>query len=456
MRLASSFRDPHGYVFRRDGVLYRHVAAEHRGHFDRFVNSGLYDALVDQELLIPHEDVDPGLSPGAARVLRPEPIPFVSYPYEWSFSMLRDAALTTLRIQSLALDHGMSLRDATAFNITFHRGRALLLDTTSFEILPEGSPWIAYRQFCQHFLAPLALMAHRDVRLGRLSRIHLDGIPLDLATELLPARALARPGLAMHLRMHAKSQSKHADDEGAAAPRVRRFSLHAFRGLIDSLRKAVTGLPVPSGASVWRDYYVETGHYADEALAAKERTVAAWIAERAPASVWDLGANTGRFARLASSTGIDTLAFDLDPYCVDIAYTQARTADDRHLIPLVMDLTDPSPSLGWGNAERATLEERGPADLVLALALIHHLAIGANVPFPMIAERFAALARAAIVEFVPKDDPKVRHLLRSREDVFDGYTLDGFEAAVASSWRVVRREALPGSDRLLYLLEGRS
>jgi hypothetical protein len=350
----------------------------------------------------------------------------------------------------------MSLRDATAYNIVFHDGGPLLLDTTSFQILPKGSPWVAYRQFCQHFLAPLALMAYRDIRLGQLSRVHIDGVPLDLAAELLPGRTMAKPGLAMHLRMHAKAQRRHEDDSPAATPqRARSFSMQAFRGLLDSLRKAIEGLPDPSGPSVWKDYYAETGHYTDEALQEKERVVDRWIGERSPRSVWDLGANTGRFARLASARGIPTVAFDMDPFCIDAAYLDARGRQDRHLLPLVMDLANPSPALGWANAERETMDARGPADLVLALALIHHLAIGNNVPFPMIAEHFSALGRSAVVEFVPKDDPKVQQLLWHREDVFGGYTLEGFQEAFARHWLVRDRVALADGGRELFLFERR-
>jgi hypothetical protein len=195
--VAASFRDPHGFVFRRGSVLYRQVNEVHRRDFDRFIESGLYDRLVADELLVPHEDVDLSLAaaPDAYRIILPEQIPFISYPYEWSFAMLRDAALATLRIQQLALDHGMSLRDATAYNIAFHKGRPMFLDTTSFEILREERPWVAYRQFCQHFVAPLALNSLCDARLGQLSRLYIDGVPLDLASALLPARAWAKPGI---------------------------------------------------------------------------------------------------------------------------------------------------------------------------------------------------------------------------------------------------------------------
>ena len=395
-------------------------------------------------------------------MLRPEVVPFVSYPYEWSFSQLRDAALFTLRLQSAAMDHGMSLRDASAYNVQFHRGRPLLIDTLSFERLPEGTPWVAYRQFCQHFLAPLALMSYRDVRLGLMLRDHLDGVPLDLAASLLPRRAQARPPLQLHLFLHAKSQRRHAADGaggagvgGAKGATRRGFGLQAFRGLLDSLRKGVEGLGEPEAVGAWADYESEATHYAEAARRRKEEVVAGWIERTAPSSVWDLGANVGRFSRMASRNGIDTVAFDLDAAAVDRNYAAARDEGDEHLLPLVMDLTNPSPGLGWDGRERASLADRGPADLALALALVHHLAIGNNVPLPMVMRTFAGLARRAVVEFVPKDDEKVRTLLATREDVFPDYTAEGFEAAAGDVFEVEAREPLPESGRALYLLRSR-
>ena len=180
-----------------------------------------------------------------------------------------------------------------------------------------------------------------------------------------------------------------------------------------------------------------------------------WIGQMSPASVWDLGANVGRFSRMASTRGIHTLAFDLDAAAVDANYRAARREDDEHLLPLVMDLTNPSPGLGWDHRERLSLADRGPADLALALALIHHLAIGNNLPLPMVAATFARLARSAVVEFVPKDDEKVRTLLATREDVFAGYTVEGFEEAMREVFAIEAREPLPSSGRVLYLLRAR-
>lgn len=451
--LPASFRDPRGFVFRREGVLYRQVSQAHRADYERLIGSGLYDVLVNGGLLIRHDEVslDLAAASSALRVLRPESVPFVSYPYEWGFTQFQDAALLTLDIQEAALARGMTLRDASAFNVTFYRGRPIFLDTTSLGVYEEGWPWVAYRQFCEHFLAPLALMSYRDVRLGQLLRVHLDGVPLDLASSLLPPRARAKPGLAMHLSMHARSQRRHEDDDGTISHRS--FSRRAFEGLIQSLRKAVAGLPEPRGHSAWRSYYRETDHYSEEAIRRKEQLVAGWIDSLRPASVWDVGANTGRFSRLASSRGIDTVAFDVDPFCVDETYRTARREDDRHLTASLLDLTNPTPGLGWANEERSSIEERGPADLVLALALIHHIAIGGNVPLGMIIDTLSRLARRVIVEFVPKDDEKVRRLLRDREDIFEAYSAEHFESAAQSRFRIGDREQLGDSGRSLYLLE---
>lgn len=451
-----SFRDPSGFLFYRDGVLYRQVNGYYREHYDHLVSSGLYRALADTRLLIPHEEADVSLAatPDAYRVLRPEMIAFVSYPYEWSFSQLKDAALTTLEIQKVALDHGMSLRDASAFNIQFRRGRPVLIDTLSFEKLVEGRPWVAYRQFCQHFLAPLALMTYRDVRLGQLSRIHIDGVPLELAGTLLPRRTRLRPSLALHIHAHARSQQKHADDAAAPRPRTR-FTLQAFRGLIESLESAVRRLTWEPERSTWIGYYQEGDSYTAEGLEHKKELVDKFLAEAGPKVVWDLGGNVGLYARIAARSGIPTVCFDVDPVCVEMNYRETVAKGETDVLPLVLDLTNPSPALGWEGRERMSLAERGPADLALALALIHHLVIGNNVPLGRLAEFFRDVCRWLVVEFVPKSDPKVRVLLATREDIFPDYTREGFERAFGSSFAVERREEIRNSDRTLYLMRRR-
>jgi ribosomal protein L11 methylase PrmA len=455
---AASFRDPSGFVFAEGDVLYRQVNRSFQPDFDFFMSSGLYGTLVERGLIVPHQEAASSMarSPDAYKVIRPERVPFISYPYEWSFGQLKDAALVTLTLQELALAHGMSLRDASAYNIQFRRGKPLLVDTLSFERLRENTPWVAYRQFCQHFLAPLALMRYRDVRLGQLTRIHLDGVPLDLASALLPVRARLRPALLIHLFLHARSQRRHAaTTEPGRQVRGRSFTKQAFRGLIQSLRGAVEKLRWDPGKTVWAGYYGAGESYSPEALDRKKSLVGSLLDEAAPKRVWDLGANTGLFSRVAAQHGSDVISFDLDPAAVELNYREVVSSEETNILPLVMDVTNPSPSLGWENRERRSLAGRGPADLALALALIHHLAIANNVPLGRIADYFGAIAPWLVVEFVPKNDPMVRRLLATREDIFPDYSEQGFERSFEGRFSIVRREPITGSDRVLYLMRKR-
>lgn len=457
--IAGSFRDPHGQVFTRGGLVHRLVTAEGARDYEQLMGSGLYDALVSERLLVEHAEVDDpqvhAVDAAVERVLLPAQVPFISYPWEWCPGQLRAAALATLRAQELALDHGMSLRDASAFNVQFLGGRPVLIDTSSFGVRPEGDPWVAYRQFCQHFLAPLALACIVDVRLLGLLRAHLDGLPLDLAATLLPARTKLRPGLAVHLHAHARSQRRHADDPGSRSSARGRFSLQSFRGLVDSLRGAVSGLEWEPQASAWNDYYDAAASYAPAAAQAKESLVGELLDEIAPDTVWDLGANTGRFSRLAAARGATVVALEADPSSVETCWRQLVAEEQNRVLPLVCDLTNPTPATGWAHRERMSLVERGPADCVLALALVHHLAIGGNVPLPHIMELCARLGRWLVMEFVPKDDPMVQRLLATREDVFSGYTQAAFEAAADVHYDLRRQVEVPGSTRTLYLLQRR-
>ncbi len=449
--LAASFRDPSGFVFRREGRLHRHVSPRGAADYDALMSSGLYDALIERDLMVAHAEVDVSTSPGAHRVLKPHEVRFVSYPYEWSFSQLKDAALVTLEAQAMALEHGMCLRDASAYNLLARPGaKPVLIDTLSFGRYDEGSPWIAYKQFCQHFLAPLALMAHTDVSLGKLGRLHIDGIPLELASRLLPGKTRLSPGLLAHIHLHAKSQAKHAGSNRQVASA--RISKHALLALLDSLQSTVRKLEWKPAGTEWGDYYQDT-NYSEAAQADKTRVVEAFIAQARPETVWDLGGNVGRFSRLASRQGIQTICFDMDPAAVELAYQKTLADKEEHLLPLLLDLTNPSPALGWHHAERDALLDRGPADLVMGLALIHHLAIGNNVPLHRVASFMAAAGRRLIIEFVPKSDSQVQRLLLNREDIFDDYDEPGFEAAFASHFKVLQKHKVAQSERTLYLME---
>ncbi len=449
--VAGSFRDPSGFLFDRQGVLFRQVNASYQRDYDLLMESGLYDALVSEGLLVAHEEVaaDEAAGPGAYKVIRPERVPFISYPWEWCFSQLKAAALTTLRLQAIAMDHGMSLKDASAFNIQFHAGRPVFIDTLSFEAYQEGRPWVAYRQFCQHFLAPLALMSYSDHRLGRMLRTFLDGVPVDLTARLLPRRTWLRFGLATHIHLQALAEARLSPGGGSGG--AGRVSKRGLLGILDSLEGTVRKLHWNPGGTTWADYYTET-NYSTEAWRDKQARVEQLVRSVDPETVWDLGSNTGVFSRIAATTAQQTISFDMDEAAVERNYLRCAEEGDSRILPLILDLANPSPGLGWANRERPPLLERGRPDLVLALALIHHLAIGNNLPFERIAEYLREVTSRLIIEFVPKSDSQVQRMLSSRQDVFPNYRQDAFEEAFARHFEVRESIPLEDTERRLYLL----
>lgn len=460
-RDGASFRDPSGFVFWREGRPYRQIQRSFAAEWDAFEASPLRQRLLADGRLIPYEtvSVDLARAPGAHAVIRPERIDVVSYPYEWTFGALREAALLTLDIELEALAAGWSLKDASAYNIQFRDARPIHIDSLSFEAYEDGAPWVAYRQFCEQFLAPLALVARRDARLAELLRLGPEGIPLDLASRLLPWRTRLNFGLLSHLHLHARAQVRHAGDAadgggGEDTARRTRLTRARLEGLLRNLRATVAGLDWRPAGTEWADYAEHTS-YGERAAADKDRLVDAFVREVPGPHVWDLGANTGRFSRIAAEAGKRVVALDIDPAAAERHFRALRAEGRTDILPLVADIANPSPALGWAGRERRSLLERADADAVMALALVHHLAIGRNVPLPMILGLFADLAPWAIVEFVPKDDPMVRRLLATRRDVFAEYDLDGFRAAAASRFEIVREAPIAESPRVLFLLRRR-
>ena len=455
-QLGASFRDPSGFLFTHQNNLYRQINKSYQQDYELLMNSGLYKKLVKKGLLIPHKEVEQKapLPENAYKVIQPEKLAFISYPYEWSFSQLKDAALLTLRIQKLALKHGMSLKDSSAYNIQFdlETGKPVMIDTLSFEAYKENVPWVAYKQYCQHFLAPLALMSLTDIRLGKMLRTYIDGIPLDLAAKLLPAKTKLNFGLFSHIHIHAKAQQSYAGEDVGKLSDSRKMSKQNLLALIESLQQSTRKLKWLPGGTEWADYYDET-NYSSDARDNKADLVRDFIKIAKPDLIWDMGANTGYFSRIASSQQINTIAFDIDEAAVEKNYLDQKAGKETHQLPLVLDMTNPSPAIGWHNAERDDLGQRSKPDMILALALVHHLSISNNVPLDMLAKYFSDLAPNLIIEFVPKSDSQVIRLLSTREDIFPNYTFEGFEAAFSEYFKIKKVEDIKGSERKLYLLQ---
>ncbi|MFH1788177.1 MAG: SAM-dependent methyltransferase [Candidatus Altiarchaeota archaeon] len=453
----ASFRDPSGFVFEKDGVIFRQINQSYSKEYDLLMQSGLYDTLVESGWLIPHEEVtkqSSDSSGSAYKTIKPTRIPFISYPYEWSFNQLKDAALLTLNVQKKALEYGMSLKDASAYNIQFLNGKPVLIDTLSFEIYKEGKPWIAYKQFCQHFLAPLSLMKYRDVRLGQLLRVHQDGIPLDLASRLLPYRTYFTLPILFHVHLHSSSQ-RHFSAKTFDKKKIEgKMSLWKLSSLIDDLSSFIQSLNWNPRHSQWSDYYCDDS-YSPDAIEHKKEIVASYLERIKPRTLWDMGSNTGLFSRLAGKQGINVVSFDSDPACVELNYLGCADENEVNVLPLLLDLTNPSPNTGWANQERLSLVDRGPSDAVLALALIHHLAIANNVSFHKIASFFKDICEWLVIEFIPKSDPKVQRLLSTRQDVFTDYSKESFEDSFKEFFEIEKSDKIQSSERILYLMRTR-
>ena len=454
--LPSSFRDPAGFLFIEDGVLYRQVNKSGIGDYRCLMDSGLYQALIDRELLIEHTETDSAAAIEGSILLRPRALLYISYPYEWCFEQLKDAALLTLEIQRLALDHGMTLKDASAYNIQFDGPRAIFIDTLSFEKYEEGRPWSAYRQFCQHFLAPLALGARCDIRLSKLLLAYIDGIPLDLTSQLLPKTTWFSYSLLAHIHLHAVAQRAFSRSGSKEKIRDKAATLSAnqMRALIQSLEAATQKQQWQPAHTEWGNYYNET-NYTEGATTSKAAMVTRYL-QSIPEPiklVQDLGANNGHYSRLAAGHARLVVSQDIDPIAVSANYRIAQEAALRNILPLELDLIAPPPAIGWGNRERDSFSQRQPADVVMALALIHHLAISNNLPLERLAQFFASRGEWLIIEFVPKSDSQVEVLLATRTDIFPGYNEENFEHVFSQVFKIQEKQSIEGSERSLYLLK---
>lgn len=444
----ASFRDPSGFIFHYQNQLYRQINHSYQADFQSFMDSGLYHQLTQDKLLVSHQQtkIKPA-TPEGFLVIKPDPIPFISYPYEWSFSQLKAAALLTLRLHQLALKHNFQLKDASSFNVQFIGTRPIFIDTLSFQPYRQNQPWVAYRQFCRHFLAPLALMSRRDMHLNNLLRLYIDGLPLDLVSQLLPTSSKLNFGLLAHLHANAASQKTFSTRK---SPSNLKLSKSAHQNLINNLESTVQNIKPKLSKTEWSHYYQET-NYSDQSFARKKTLVSQYLKKIKPKTVLDLGANTGEFSLISTKLNALTISTDIDPLAVEFNYQQNHP--NPHLLPLVIDLTNPSPALGWDNTERSSFLSRTHADVVLSLALIHHLCIANNLPFSHVARTLSLLGTHHLIEFVPKSDSQCQRLLKAREDIFDHYTQTQFESVFSKFFVIKDKAKITGTQRTLYQLK---
>ncbi len=367
--------------------------------------------------------------------------------------MLRDAALLQLELLLSALDDGLICKDASSYNVQWQGSQPVFVDIGSFERLAEGSPWVGYRQFCALFLNPLLLQAYRGIPLQRLLRSSVNGVSPAEADAHLSARDHLRRGVLTHVHLHARLEARNAAREGAAAKRELKeagFNADLIRANVKGLRKLIGRLEWDAGATAWNGYR-GANTYNETTASAKGAFVAEAVRSTAPKLVWDIGANDGAYSRIAAGGGARVVALDSDHATIDALYRALAAEGDTRILPLVADLTDPSPGLGWRGRERRTLEDRGKPDLALCLAVVHHLAITGNLPLAEVVDWIRSLDASVVVEFPPRDDEMVRRLLSGRgEDASPDYRLDNFERLLGERFRIGRREQLSEGGRVLF------
>lgn len=447
-RHAASFRDPSGHIFVEHDVLFRRVNPVYLQTYRGLSDSGFYAKLIENKLLVPHDEISAD-SQGA--VVKPEKIPFFSYPYEWSFTQYKHAALHTLKLQKYCLENGWTLKDATAFNITFHNGWPIFVDTLSFDPYVENQPWRAYRQFLTHFLSPLVLARFYGNDMLKLLQQYIDGVPLDKTAAMLPVRARFSPILYANIFLAAKY------DKAGGSEKAAELSKKAQIRLLDSLYHYIKDLRL-SEKTQWDDYYA-MANYEKNALEFKKELVSEWLAATTSKRFIDLGGNDGTFSRVFKSEASEILVMDIDPNAVDQNYRQVLKNSEQNILPIVCDLLNPAPGIGFANQERTAVLQRikaGSYDATLALALIHHLSLSGNVPFEMSAALFASLTPYLIIEFPDRGDSWVQFLLKSKREFeghFDHYTIANFEASYLQLFDMLEKIQIPDSQRTMYLLK---
>lgn len=451
-----SFRDRESRVVHHDGRILRTLSPDARANWEALQSAEFFTRAVRDGRVVGVSraaDAESILAalPGWAEVLEHERVPYISYPYEWSFSMLQDAAILHLELLLESLEAGFILKDSSSYNVQWRGAQPMFIDIASFERLAQGEPWVGYRQFCELFLYPLLLTSHRKLAFQPWLRGSLDGIPVESMAKLFSMRDWLRPSVFADVVLHAKLQAKTADSRTAVRREVglAGFNREMIVSNVRRLLRNVSGLRWKVETSEWSDYATDNSYEVAD-VEAKKAFVARAAGLKRWGQVWDLGSNTGVFSRIAAENADYTLAMDADALAIERLYRELRAEGRRDILPLVSSITDPSPGLGWRGRERLPADGRGRPDLTLCLALIHHLVLTGNVPVRDVVDWLADLGGHLVIEFVAKQDPMSAKLLLNKVDNYDDYERDNFESILERRFEVLDRLELRSGTRTLY------
>jgi len=453
-----SFRDRNNLVFYGSDSVYRGLSKQACSNWETLISKPFYQKFMQMGKLIPTESIDPaseGLAPALIEnwhaFLKHKPIPFISYPYEWSFGMLKDAASLQLDLLLASIEEDMILKDSSPYNIQWEGSCPVFIDIPSFEKLHPGAPWSGYGQFCQLYLYPLFLIAYKNVSHTSWLRGSLEGIEPEQMNSLMSLRDLFRPGVFLNVYLHAKAQAKYSDTHRDVKKEIQKsgFNKTLIQSNAQRLKTLVENLNWKTLKSEWSHYTI-CRSYTDRELETKKQFVLKASGKQRWKLVWDLGCNTGEFSRIVSENSNYVVAMDADHLAIERFYQDLKKEKNVSILPLVNNIADPSPNLGWRNLERKNLSSRGKPDLILCLALIHHIVITANIPLRSFIEWLASLGGALVIEFIDKEDSMVKVLLKNKVDNYTDYDLNHFEQCLKESFHIESSQKLKSGTRIIY------
>lgn len=451
MKDSGSFRDPSGYIYKDNGKIYRVINHHYKENFEHLISSGLQKKLLSKNFVVNFKDSDKKINENEYRVLEVEKVFPITYPYEWSFTQLKKAALLTLEIQKISLEFNMTLKDATPYNVQFVGSRAVFIDTLSFEKIKNMNyAWVAYKQFCEMFLAPLCLMRNVDPSLNQLLKTNLDGIPLELVNRLFKFKHKLIPSIFIHLVLPNFIKSNFRN---TPTKKKRIISKYQQLNIINQLYGFIEKLEIIKGESEWGEYNAETISEKKDYVDDKEKQIIELLKSNKYELIWDIGSNDGFYSRkLSSLFNCNVMSLDIDWKCVEKNYKINYSKKENFVYPIHLDLSNPSPGIGWDNSERPELFSRiGKPELICLFAIIHHI-INKNVPLELIISFLKKTKRDVLIEYVPITDPKCEIIFRSRPKEFKYPSKIDFEVLVSKDFEILKQITLGSTKRVLYYL----